>query len=121
MFDKYLSKLNAHLNFLKEFIESTFPLIYNRIIEECDLIDLSPIFTKIMMTMFIAELQEIYPLITNHIVDVFLCDGECAIFTLITKFITLQHDYMIDIEDTQEFEKYITKQMPKDCLDRFRM
>lgn len=48
-------------------------------------------------------------------------DGESVIFSLISKFITLQHDMMLDIEDEMDFQVYFTKKMPKDCLDRVAM
>jgi ABC-type antimicrobial peptide transport system permease subunit len=101
-----MSKCRAHLEFLTQFMESTFPSIYYRIIEECD-IDLAAVFTSTVITAFVGDLQSVFPDIATHIFDVFLCDGECLIFVLITKFISLQHDHMLDIVEDADFLKYI--------------
>lgn len=59
------------------------------------------------MTAFVGDLQSVFPDIATHIFDVFLIDGECLIFILITKFITLQHDHMLQIVEDVDFLKYI--------------
>jgi hypothetical protein len=120
VYDETMSKCRAHLDFLTQFLESTFPDIYNRIIEECD-IDLAAVFTSTVLTAFVGDLQTVFPEIATHIFDVFLCDGECLIFILITKFITLQQDYMMDIVEDADFLNYIMYQLTKDCLDKFKM
>ena len=108
------------MEFLTNFLQSTFPEIYDRIIYECD-IDLAAVFTSTVITAFVGDLQSVFPDTAKHIFDVFLCDGECLIFILITKFITLQHDHMLEIEEDADFLKYIMYQLTKDCLEKYKM
>lgn len=103
MYDQTLSKCRAHTEFLTHFMMGTFPMIYDRLINDCMLIDLNPLFCKTVLTMFVYDLQAGYPETARHIFDIFLFDGESVMFTLVTKFITLQHDFMLDIEDDNDF------------------
>lgn len=53
MYDKHMTKCFSHIQFLTHFICGTFPEIYYRLIEECDLVDLTPVFSRTVITMFI--------------------------------------------------------------------
>lgn len=64
---------------------------------------MAPVFTSTVCTMFVGDLQGVYPNIALQIFDAFLIDGECVIFTLITKFITLKQEQMLEIEEDSEF------------------
>lgn len=53
MYDHHMTKCQSHIQFLTQFIQGTFPEIYHRLIEECELVDLTPVFSRTVITMFI--------------------------------------------------------------------
>ena len=89
IYDHNLSKTNEHLTLIEENLQSGFPNLYAHLLEEIE-VSLAPYFTNIIMTIFVANLQDSNPLVAAHIFDVFLIDGEKVIFTLIMKFIFLK-------------------------------
>ena len=62
-----------------------------------------------------------HPDIAKHIFDVFLVDGEALIFTLITKFIYKKEQYLLAIDDDNEFLKYIMETLPMECIQEYTM
>ena len=93
--------------------------MYDKLIEQND-IDLTPIFTNTVASMFIADLQSVYPLIAAHIFDVFLIDGESVIFTLLTKFITIKEKEILQLED-EDLLPYMRYRLPYECLNEVSM
>ena len=89
IYDKHLTKTRAHLEIISEILESGHPEFYEHLQDEVD-VDLAPYFTNVIMTMFIANIQDCHPEIATNIFDVFLIDGEKVIFTLLLKFFTLK-------------------------------
>ena len=77
---------------------------------------LAPIFTSIVTTIFIADLQRDSPRVAAHIFDVFLIDGEKVIFTLITTFIQLKEKKILTLSD-DELQKYMRYKLPFDCFN----
>ena len=119
VYDIYLSKLVKHLNLITTALECAFPEVYDKLIEQND-IDLTPIFTNTVASMFIADLQTVNPLIASHIFDVFLIDGEKVIFTLITKFIMLKEQKILELKD-DDVLPYMRYHLPEECLKEHTM
>lgn len=114
VFDETLSKLRYHLKMVEEHLKCAFPNVYDILINDLG-IDLSPIFTSIVQTIFIADLQHESPEIASHIFDVFLVDGESVVYSLITKFIALKEHRIYEYEDN-ELIIYIKQELPKECF-----
>lgn len=114
IFDKTLSKLNYNLKMVEQHLKCAFPEVYEKILYQLE-IDLSPVFTSIIQTVFIYDLQSVSPLIAQHIFDVFLLDGESVIFTLITKFIAMKEKVIVEMDDF-ELLNYLKRELPNECL-----
>jgi len=78
-------------------------------------IDPVHIFTSIITTIFIGDLQSKCPKIASHIFDVFLVDGERVIFTLIMKFIKMKEETILDMFD-EDLQKYMKHKLPHECF-----
>jgi hypothetical protein len=68
--------------------------------------NLAPYFTDIVMTMFVANLQDSSPEIASHIFDVFLIDGEKVIYSLLMKLIDLKVDTLLNLYE-DELTQYL--------------
>lgn len=115
MFDRTMSKLRSHMKVLEEHLKSAYPEIYDKVINEVGLEDLSPIFCSIVSTVFVVDLQHDSPEIAAHIFDVFLVDGESVVYTLITKFISLKEVKMLEL-DEEDFITYFKRSLPRECF-----
>jgi hypothetical protein len=104
---------------IQNILEGSFEEFYNHLLDEAD-VDLAPYFTNIIMTMFVANLQDCHHEIAASIFDAFLIDGESVIFMLLMKFITLKEDTLLNLWD-EDLMKYLKEDLPKECLTEFKM
>jgi hypothetical protein len=109
-----MSKLIYHLKLVEEHLKCAYPEIYDQLMNQLD-IDLAPVFTTTIATIFLADLQSVSPETVSHIFDVFLSDGESVIFTLITKFIQMKEKKILETDDF-ELILYMKQDLPKECM-----
>lgn len=83
VYDHKMSKLCYHLRVVEEHLKCAYPEVYDQLLNQLE-VDLTPVFTTTIATIFLADLQSVWPETVSHIFDVFLSDGESVIFTLIT-------------------------------------
>ena len=114
VYDEQLSKLNEHLEIIEEHLHTSFPEIYNHLVDEM-FVNLVPVFTNIITTIFVADLQQSSPRIACHIFDVFLIDGEKVVFTLLMKFLSLKEDKILELID-DDLLRYMKTKLPIECL-----
>jgi len=120
MFKEGMAGIKMSLSFISETLATTYPDVYNHFIEEMDNADIEPYFIDIVMTAFVFSLMSVSPQIATHIFDVFLIEGERAIFQLIIKFIDLQEKEILhQYEDN--LPEYLKKRMPFECLKKYPM
>ena len=119
IYDSNLSKTNEHLTLIEENLQSGFPNLYEHLLEEIE-VSLAPYFTNIIMTIFVANLQDSNPLVAAHIFDVFLIDGEKVIFTLIMKFIFLKQQKLMTLYENDLME-YMKDGLTNECFNENSM
>lgn len=114
VYDLELSKLHKILTIIENILISSFPNVYNHIMEE---MTLNPVhlFTSMIQTVFVGDLQAKFPKIATHIYDVFLIDGEKVILTLLLKFITLKQDKILELED-ENLQRYFRSGLAQECF-----
>ena len=110
------SKLIEMLTFLENILESTFPSVYNHIMEEIE-ISLVPVFSSIISTIFIYDTPES---VATSIFDVFLLDGEIVIFTLLIKMIEHKEEKILNTFD-HDLLDYMRCEMSRECLTEIDM
>jgi hypothetical protein len=82
-FSKDMEKLKDFVSFFECVIETAFPEIHQKIIDQIDE-DMVPIFSANIQTIFVYDCPED---VATHIFDAFLLDGEQVIFTLLMNMI----------------------------------
>lgn len=96
VYDEKLSKLLHHLDLIEKILVTGYPDIYSHLIDEM-VVNPVHLFTSMIQTVFVRDLQSKSPLIASHIFDVFLLDGEKVIFTLLMQFIKLKEEKILDL------------------------
>jgi hypothetical protein len=108
--------LFAHMDLLEEIVSTSYTEVYEHLTEEQEEMNLSLYFMGIIMTIFVSELQDLTPQIAVHIFDVFLIEGESLILTLLINFIKRLTKQILDIDDGDELQEFMKKELPKECL-----
>jgi len=106
-FDTQLSRLNSFLDFFSCVLETSFPDVFEKIMEEVG-VNLVPVFSSNIQTIFIYECNE---QVAAPIFDVFLLDGEQVIFVLLLKMIERCEQEILSLED-HDFLDFLRSQMP---------
>lgn len=114
VYDDTLSKLHEHLQIMEENLQTSFPEIYKHMTDVM-MVNLDMIFTNIITTIFIADLQQVTPNISVHIFDIFLIDGESLVFNLLMQFIRMKENEILKKRE-EDLLMYMRFQLPIDCL-----
>lgn len=100
VYDNQLSKTIEHLQLIEANLRSGLPDLYDHLLDQM-VENLAPYFTDIVMTMFVANLQDSSPEIASHIFDVFLIDGEKVVYSLLMKLIDLKVDTLLNLYEDE--------------------
>ena len=115
-YDMSTSKQVKLIEFLECVLETAWPEVYQHIMTEIE-ISLVPVFASLISTIFIYDSPES---VSTHIFDVFLLDGESAIFTLLLKMIELKEETIMNTYE-HDLLKYIRSVMSRECLEQINM
>ena len=72
-----------HLEIIEANLNSGAPAVYQHMLDELEEVNLYPVFSSKLMSVFTRDLAECYPKTQQIIFDAFLLDGEQVIFVLL--------------------------------------